>query len=81
MMGVYISTLFTNLDKKEKLFTTMAYLPKATVQASIGGIVLSAGLGVGSLILSVAVLSILITAPLGGILIDLTYKKLLTKVA
>lgn len=81
MMGVYISTLFTNLGKKEKLFTTMAYLAKATVQASIGGIALSAGLGVGSLILSVAVLSILITAPLGGILIDLMYKKLLTKVA
>ena len=63
---------------KEKLYAMISYLPKATVQASIGGIALSAGLPVGSLIRTMAVLSILITAPLGAILMDLSYKKLLT---
>ena len=57
----------------------IAYLPKATVQAAIGGISLSMGLNCGETVLTVAVLSIIITAPLGAFLIDLTYKKLLTK--
>lgn len=57
----------------------IAYMPKATVQAAIGGIPLAMGLSSGEIILTVAVLSILITAPLGALGIDLTYKKLLTK--
>lgn len=64
---------------KEKLFTVFAYLPKATVQASIGGIALASGLDSGNIILTVAFLSILIAAPLGALLIDTTYKKLLNK--
>ena len=56
----------------------MAYLPKATVQAAIGAIPLSLGLACGNSVLAIAVLSILITAPLGAILMDCTYKKLLT---
>ena len=79
IVGVYVSLLFTKLNGKEKLFVILSYLPKATVQASIGGIALSVGLEVGPLVLTMAVLSILITAPLGAILIDNTYKKLLTK--
>ena len=78
MIGVFVSLLFTRLNMKEKLYAMISYLPKATVQASIGGIALSAGLPVGSLIRTMAVLSILITAPLGAILMDLSYKKLLT---
>lgn len=77
VFGVFVSLIFTNLNKKEKLFVVMSYLPKATVQASIGGIALSMSLSVGPLILTMAVLSILITAPLGAILMDNTYKKLL----
>lgn len=57
----------------------LAYMPKATVQAAIGGIPLSMGLACGDIVLTVAVLAILITAPLGAFLIDRTYKKLLTK--
>lgn len=78
-LGVYISLLATKLSKKEKLFVSLSYLPKATVQASIGAIALSSGLAVGSLILTSSVLAILITAPLGAILIDRTYKILLEK--
>ncbi len=77
MAGVFVSLLFTNLKMKERLFSMISYLPKATVQASIGGIALAQGLAVGSLVLTMAVLSILITAPLGAILMDLSYKKLL----
>lgn len=77
MAGVFVSLLFTNLKMKERLFSMISYLPKATVQASIGGIALAQGLAVGSLVLTIAVLSILITAPLGAILMDLSYKKLL----
>lgn len=79
MLGVYLCLIKTKLDNKEKLFCILAYLPKATVQASIGGIALSMGLDCGSIVLTVCVLSILISAPLGAILIDTTYKKLLSK--
>lgn len=77
IIGVYISLIKTNLNKKERVFTSLAYLPKATVQAAIGAIPLSMGLSSGETILTVAVVSILVTAPLGAILIDNTYKKLL----
>lgn len=79
MFGVFISLLGTPLDRKERLFSMIAYCPKATVQAAIGSIPLAMGLPCGELILSIAVLSILITAPLASLAIDLTYKKLLTK--
>lgn len=75
--GVYLSLLGTNLDVREKLFCAIAYLPKATVQAAIGSLPLAAGVGAGNTILSVAVLAILITAPIGAIGIDRTYKRLL----
>ena len=76
-LGVLICLIKTNLNKKERLFTVFSYLPKATVQASIGGIALSLGLYCGSIILTVSVISILITAPIGALLIDKTAKKLL----
>ena len=77
MFGVFICLLKTNLNKKEKLFTMIAYTPKATVQAAIGGIPLSLGLSCGDIILTVAVLAIVLTAPLGAFAIDLSYRKLL----
>ena len=77
MFGVFICLLKTNLNKKEKLFAMIAYTPKATVQAAIGGIPLSLGLSCGDIILTVAVLAIVLTAPLGAFAIDLSYKKLL----
>ena len=77
MAGVFVSLLASDLTLKEKLFSAIAYLPKATVQAAIGSIPLSLGLPSGQLILSTAVLAILITAPLGAFGIDLTYKRLL----
>lgn len=79
MIGVFFCLLGTKLTKAERLFTMMAYTPKATVQAAIGGIPLSLALGCGETILTVAVLAIVITAPLGAFLIDLSYKKLLRK--
>lgn len=79
MLGVFVSLLSSNLNKEERIFSMLAYLPKATVQAAIGGVALSYALEVGDLILSVAVVSILYTAPLGAFLIDKTYKKLLEK--
>lgn len=78
-MGVLLCFLKTNLNWKERLFCVIAYLPKATVQAAIGSLPLSLGLPCGQIILSVAVLAILITAPLGALGMDLTYKKLLVK--
>lgn len=78
-LGVNISLIKTNLNKKERLFTSFAYLPKATVQAAIGPVALQMGLDSGNLILSVSVIAILLTAPLGAILTDKTYKKLLKK--
>lgn len=77
MTGVYISMLKTNLTNKERLFCMIAYIPKATVQAAIGSLPLSMGLPGGKIILTVAVLAILITAPLGAFGIDKSYKKLL----
>ena len=79
MFGVFICLLKTKLNKKEKLFAMIAYTPKATVQAAIGGIPLSLGLSCGDIVLTVAVLAIILTAPLGAFAIDLTYKKLLKK--
>lgn len=79
MIGVNISLIGTNLNKDERLFTSFAYLPKATVQAAIGPVALQMGLASGNLILSVSVIAILFTAPLGAILTDKTYKKLLKK--
>lgn len=76
-LGVIISITFTKYKAKEKLFIIISYLPKATVQASIGGIALNLGLSCGGLILTVAVLSILITAPIGALLIDCFGRKLL----
>lgn len=75
--GVWICLVGTKLNRKEKLYCIIAYLPKATVQAAIGSVPLSLGLPCGNIVLSVAVLSIIITAPLGAILMDLSYKKLL----
>ena len=79
MFGVFISLLKTNLSKEERLFCMIAYMPKATVQAAIGAIPLSMGISCGNIVLTVAVLSILITAPLGAILVDNLYKRLLQK--
>lgn len=78
-LGVMVSLLFTKFSWKEKLFIIIAYLPKATVQASIGAIALSEGLACGVVVLTAAVVSILITAPLGAILTDNLHQKLLTK--
>ena len=75
--GVSLCMLGTKLNKKERLFCVIAYLPKATVQAAIGSVLLAMGLPCGQIVLSVAVLAILITAPLGAAGMDLTYDKLL----
>ncbi len=77
MAGVYICMLKTKLDFKERLFCMFAYMPKATVQAAIGSIPLSMGLACGNIVLTVAVVSIIITAPLGAFVIDRTYRRLL----
>lgn len=78
-VGVWLCMLGTELNNKERLYCMIAYLPKATVQAAIGSVPLALGLPCGNIVLSVAVLSILITAPLGAISMDLNYKKLLVK--
>ena len=78
-VGVLICMLGTHLSKKEKGFCVLSYMPKATVQAAIGSVPMAAGLASGSLILSVAVLGILITAPIFSFAMDLTYKKLLKR--
>ena len=75
--GVLLCTTGTQLTKKERFFCVIAYLPKATVQAAIGSVPLAAGLACGKIILSVAVMGIVITAPLGAFGIDMSYKKLL----
>ena len=74
MSGVAVCLIETGLVFKERLFCMLAYMPKATVQAAIGGIPLAIGLPCGEVLLTVAVLSIIITAPLGAFLIDMTYK-------
>ena len=79
MIGVFLCLIKTKLSRNEKLFCMMAYTPKATVQAAIGAIPLMMGLECGQMVLTVAVLSILITAPLGAFMIDGTYKRLLKK--
>lgn len=79
MFGVFVCLLGTSLKRKERLFAMMAYTPKATVQAAIGGIPLALGLACGDTVLTVAVLAIVFTAPLGAFAIDLSYKKLLNK--
>lgn len=79
IMGVYVCLIKTNLNKKERIFTAFAYIPKATVQAAIGGLPLAMGLSCGDIVLTVAVLSIIITAPLGAALVDVTYKRFLIK--
>lgn len=79
LVGVWLCVLGTNLNAKERLFCMIAYIPKATVQAAIGAIPLSMGLACGQTVLTAAVLSILITAPIGAFLIDLLYRRLLEK--
>lgn len=79
MFGVFLCLLGTSLDKKERVFAMMAYTPKATVQAAIGGIPLSLGLACGEIVLTVAVLAIVLTAPAGAFAMDLFYKKFLKK--
>ncbi len=76
-IGVFVSLIHSGLTVKEVIFCNIGYLPKATVQAAVGTIPLAAGVAAGNTILSVAVLSIILTAPLGAMGIDLTYKKLL----
>lgn len=79
MAGVWVCLLGTGLKTGEKAFTMLAYTPKATVQAAIGGIPLALGFACGDTVLTVAVLAIVLTAPLGAFAIDLSYQKLLTK--
>ena len=78
MLGVFVCLIKTNLNMKERFFCMAAYLPKATVQAAIGGVPLAMGFACGEMVLTVAVLAILITAPLGAFLIDISYKKCLS---
>lgn len=77
MAGVYCCTIATSLTNREKVFCMLAYTPKATVQAAIGGLPLAMGLPCGTTVLTVSVIAILITAPLGAFSMDLTYKRLL----
>lgn len=79
MAGVALCMAGTKLKLKERAFCMLAYTPKATVQAAIGGVPLSMGLACGNTVLTVAVLAIIITAPLGAFAIDMTYRKLLKK--
>lgn len=77
MITVFIATSKTGLNTKEKLFSCLAYMPKATVQAAIGAIPLSMGVPAGNLILTISVLAIFVTAPIGAIGMDQLHKKLL----
>ena len=77
--GTYLSVIRAGFNLHEKLFCVIAYIPKATVQAAIGAIPLTAGVEGGEIILAIAVLSIIVTAPVGAIAIDMTRKKLLSK--
>ena len=78
-VGVWLCLLGTNLNGKERLFSVIAYVPKATVQAAIGSVPLAMGLPCGNIVLSVAVLAIIITEPLGALGMDFTYRRLLEK--
>lgn len=77
--GVLFCTVKTDLSVKERVFCVIAYLPKATVQAAIGSVPFAAGLPCGKIVLSVAVMAIIITAPLGAFGMDFSYKKFLTR--
>lgn len=79
VFGVFTCLIKTDLNMKERIFCSLAYLPKATVQAAIGGLPLAMGLSSGNIVLTVALLSILITAPIGAFLVDISYKNLLEK--
>ncbi len=79
MIGVSVCLIKTKFTGKERIFCMLAYTPKATVQAAIGGIPLALGLSCGQQVLTVAILSILITAPLGALAVDFSYKKLLIR--
>lgn len=79
MLGVYICMIGTKLNTKERIFSMLAYTPKATVQAAIGGLPLAMGLSCGNTVLTVSVVAIMLTAPLGAFAIDMTYKRLLNK--
>ena len=79
MVGVLCSLIGTKISRKERVFCMISYTPKATVQAAISGIPLAMGLACGNLVLTIAVIAILITAPFGAICIDRSYKKLLIK--
>ncbi|MFI3294593.1 MAG: cation:proton antiporter [Rikenellaceae bacterium] len=79
MAGTFISTMGAGLTFRERLFCMIAYIPKATVQAAIGSLPLAMGLECGNMVLTVAVLAIIITAPIGALGIDLSYKRLLSK--
>lgn len=79
MFGVYVCMCKSKINTKEKLFCMLAYTPKATVQAAIGGIPLALGLVCGNIVLTTSVIAIMLTAPLGAFLIDYTYQKLLEK--
>ena len=79
MTGVFVCLLKTKLNIKERAFCMLAYMPKATVQAAIGGLPLAMGLSCGNIVLSVAVIAILITAPLGAFCIDMTYNRFLQR--
>ena len=78
-VGVFICLIRTKLDMRGRIFCIIAYLPKATVQAAIGSVPLALGLPCGKIVLSVAVLAILITAPLGAMGMDVSYQYLLDK--
>ena len=78
-LGVALCVAGSGFSRKEKLFCVLSYLPKATVQAAIGGVPLAMGLGCGQIVLTVAVIAILVTAPLGPLAIDVSYRKLLTR--
>ena len=78
-VGVLLCVAGSGFSRREKQFCVLSYLPKATVQAAIGGVPLAMGLGCGQIVLTVAVIAILVTAPLGALAIDVSYKRLLTK--
>ena len=79
MIGVFVCVIGTKLTAKERLFCMLTYTPKATVQAAIGGLPLAMGLSCGNTVLTISVIAILLTAPLGDFMIGLTYKRLLTE--
>lgn len=78
-VGVCVCLLGSGFSLREKLFCILSYLPKATVQAAIGGVPLAMGLGCGEIVLTVAVIAILVTAPLGALGIELSYRTLLSR--